>query len=346
MKCVLHIGTEKTGTTLLQEWLYQNKAALSKSGIYLSDNLGGSNNRYIPVFFQSFLDDWAKANHIENNEQKEFYFKDFLSELSTEIMFSKASHDLFIITSEHLHSRLRNKSDIIKLRNYLFKNFEEVEVLCYFRNQFDVAVSLYSTILKNESTLTLDSFLDTAVPNDYYFNYLRIAENWSEVFGKECCNFKLYERDVFYEKDIRKDFILDVKSDIDLDTLVYTHSSSNESLTFLQAVLFRIINEVIPFWSLDDEGGVNSFNIRAKSDVLKNDVFQMGKISSSRREEIQDRFECSNTEFFLRFFNSENKFNSKSSNDNEALNLTDDTLAILEESVKIGFKLGRFMNDG
>ena len=35
MKCILHIGTEKTGTTLLQNWLYDNKEKLSQVGIYL-----------------------------------------------------------------------------------------------------------------------------------------------------------------------------------------------------------------------------------------------------------------------------------------------------------------------
>ena len=44
MKCILHIGTEKTGTTILQDWLYDNKVELSKVGVYLSDNLGKTNN--------------------------------------------------------------------------------------------------------------------------------------------------------------------------------------------------------------------------------------------------------------------------------------------------------------
>ena len=35
MKCVLHIGTEKTGSTYLQQALRQNKSLLEKYDVYL-----------------------------------------------------------------------------------------------------------------------------------------------------------------------------------------------------------------------------------------------------------------------------------------------------------------------
>ena len=33
-KCILHIGTEKTGTTAIQEYLKSNRDALAKQGFY------------------------------------------------------------------------------------------------------------------------------------------------------------------------------------------------------------------------------------------------------------------------------------------------------------------------
>lgn len=74
MKCILHIGTAKTGTTLLQNWIYDNKVEFSKSGIYISENLGKTNNRLIPAYFSSQLDDWAKRNSIKTLGEKKSIF--------------------------------------------------------------------------------------------------------------------------------------------------------------------------------------------------------------------------------------------------------------------------------
>ena len=75
MKCILHIGTEKTGTTILQDWLYDNQAELSKVGVCLSDNLGKTNNRLVPAYFLGHLDDWAMHNGISSDAEKRQYFK-------------------------------------------------------------------------------------------------------------------------------------------------------------------------------------------------------------------------------------------------------------------------------
>ena len=57
-KLYLHIGTEKTGTTLLQEWLYTNKKKKRKNGIYLPNQLEEPNNILLPTYFQASLDHW------------------------------------------------------------------------------------------------------------------------------------------------------------------------------------------------------------------------------------------------------------------------------------------------
>ena len=66
MKCILHIGTEKTGTTLLQEWLYHNITSLSKCGIYLSEIIGKPNNQLVPAYFSNRLYSWAKSKGISS----------------------------------------------------------------------------------------------------------------------------------------------------------------------------------------------------------------------------------------------------------------------------------------
>ena len=56
MRGILHIGTEKTGLTLLQKWLYSNQKNLSNQGIDLSNILGIPNNIYFPINFNGKFD--------------------------------------------------------------------------------------------------------------------------------------------------------------------------------------------------------------------------------------------------------------------------------------------------
>ena len=59
MKLILHIGMEKTGTTSLQQWLFQNKILLSNNGFGISEILGEGNNRKLPSYF---IDDYDDEN--------------------------------------------------------------------------------------------------------------------------------------------------------------------------------------------------------------------------------------------------------------------------------------------
>ena len=78
MRGILHIGTEKTGSTLLQKWLYSNQKKLSNQGIYLSNILGIPNNIYFPINFNGKFDkeefseliSWSKKNNIKNIADK------------------------------------------------------------------------------------------------------------------------------------------------------------------------------------------------------------------------------------------------------------------------------------
>ena len=50
MKAVIHIGTEKTGTTTLQEFLHLNRANLKNQGIAYLQSPGERNNRKLATY--------------------------------------------------------------------------------------------------------------------------------------------------------------------------------------------------------------------------------------------------------------------------------------------------------
>lgn len=307
MRCILHIGTEKTGTTLLQNWLYENRAALSARKVFLSDALGKPNNRLLPAYFQTRLDDWAKRHRITTPEEKRAYFDGFLKSVRDEFSDAAASHDTVIISSEHLHSRLTDAEEIQALAEFLNDIFDRVDVVCYFRNQYDMAVSAYSTLLKTSLTTTLTEHLAGAVPENYYYNFLSIAENWSSVFGREQCEFRVYDRSAFAGNDLRMDFLDAIRCGVDGQDLDFSIETANVSLTALQSEAYRAVNVSIPYWD-ELNGGANKLNGRAKRALSRIDALKAGTIGAPSREALEHRFRDSNDQFFARFLGRANAF--------------------------------------
>lgn len=154
MKCILHTVTAKTGTTTLQQWLYSNRSALSSQKVYLSDISGKPDNRYLSYFFEPENRKSRCKLFNEHNDEANFY-EGFLDRLSCEIREASRGHDIFIITSEHFHSRVTSLENIRSLKAYLNEQFDETQIICYFRNQYDMATSAYSTALRNGSSISL-----------------------------------------------------------------------------------------------------------------------------------------------------------------------------------------------
>jgi len=308
VKCVLHIGTEKTGTTLLQDWLYSNKNALRDQGVFISEILGKTNNILFPVFFQKELGDWARRKQFDTLEKKNDFFKDFPAKFKEEVEGLADSCDLFIITSEHLHSRLITPEEIESVKVFLEEYFSDIYVICYFRPQAEMAVSLYSTALKNAETDTLDVFLDrTLKPENYYYNFKEIAGNWSRAFGKERCIFKIYDRDLFADRDIRKDFISSLPSKLSEKLLSYKVENRNESLSQLTAAIFRKINHHIPYWN-ENNKGFSQLNVKIKRTILKTEGLDLGRVDSPQAKIRQKMFSKRNQALFKEYFRNGTRF--------------------------------------
>lgn len=311
MKCYLHIGTEKTGTTSIQEFLKSNTKALSDIGIYRSGagRIRGRNDRPLATYFQTALDDFSYQRGITTQRGKANFFEGFLEKFANEIEIASRTHDYFLITSEHFHSRLMDIREIRELHAFLINNFKKIEVICFFRDQFDVAVSLYSTDLWVGGTDDIETFVSNATPKNYYYNYKAICDNWSEVFGRENCNFCLYNKQGLPNYDVRDDFFDVIAGGVDIERFV-KETWINEALTLLQARAFRRINAQIPYYRPDDLG-INQDNLRAKKNILANESLKAGIITSSESELIRKRFSETNKAFFKKYFFDIDKFPTK-----------------------------------
>ena len=194
MKVIVHIGTEKTGSTSIQEYLYQNKRRLNKAGFYYLQSGGARNSRALASYCTSdhkdddFLASIGVASLKEKAEFKREYIKSFRVEIKS---LPKNIHTV-IISSEHLHSRTNSQEEVNAVYELLSPFFSKIKIVCYLREQLATSVSLYSTAIKCGKVISFSKFLLNCKPENIYYNYYEMLNNWGKIFGLESLDINLF----------------------------------------------------------------------------------------------------------------------------------------------------------
>ena len=300
MRCILHIGTEKTATTFIQNWLYANCEHLSSQGVALTTSSGKTNNRKLVSYFQNGIDDYLRNNGVHNDQERSIFFENFEKLFCDEISTLKRDHTTFLFTSEHFHSRLVSTCGIKNLKYFLDKFFDEYTIICYVREQSEVRTSLYSTSLKKNNGGGILEFQKNASPKDHYYNYLLSLGKWEEVFGKESLKLRIFSKDCLLDDDIRKDLLANVLPEIDSSKLYFRFDSINESLSQEESIIFQKINSNRPNFAGKYQDPT-PFVIKS---VIRNLDFLDTKtaIVDPRQGEMYDAFNDVNIQFFTRYF--------------------------------------------
>ncbi len=204
-ECILHIGTEKTGTSTLQEFFYQNKLNLAKNDIFFPETFGKKNHIKLSAYACSDnkKDDVRKALGLINLT----LIKDFRHKIDTSFQKEIKNQNCrkLLLSGEHMQSRLTSVEEIQFLKNFLDNFVFRYKVVIYLRSQLDVAISLYTTHCQTGGIRK--TVLEEVDKNNLYYNYEKLIDRWSQVFGSENLIIRLYNRDELLEGDIKKDFI-------------------------------------------------------------------------------------------------------------------------------------------
>lgn len=313
-RCILHIGTEKTASTYIQGRLYKNFKNLSEEGVYLFTKIGVSNNRSFVAYFEEFDKAfclWKQTHKIDSLEAKENFFEHFDDNFNEEIAHAESlGCHTAIITSEHFHSQIKTVEQIENIRDFLLKRFDKVDVVCYFRDPYDAALAGWSTVIKIGWWAELDHFLTKKCRLDnYYYDHMRIADNWAGVFGRENCLFNLYDPEI----DTLENFCS--ITGVPLKALTWTYDGGkpkykarftkyvNPSLTLLQAEAYRVLNKKIPFMKGKSEPFErNKKNVGAREYIFNNPKYNFGTIKSSLEGDIRKMFKSQNEAFLAKYF--------------------------------------------
>jgi len=273
--CIVHIGTEKTGTTSFQSFMARNRIHLLEQGVVYPAQLGNDNHRMLATYCLPLdqSDDSFVGYGIKGHED----MREFSSRVESRFLsqMDEARHQrICLISSEHFHSRLKDTNQIVRLKKLLNKVFDRIEIHVHLRPQVDMLVSLASTQARVGGSVKR-AFFDRATPNNPYFDYDSMVLRWENVFGSDsvfCLPFK-NEPDFFSHATKRMS--------IRIDTLGKPERI-NEAI---DVRVMEIINALV------DSGSKTRIDFRV---IDRLPVIEKLRIDRATAQRIQARFEYGN----------------------------------------------------
>jgi hypothetical protein len=227
MKLILHIGTHKTGTTALQQFLYANRQPLAAGGFYYAtpphglheanfvDNaLKVGKTRVVHSFFRKHTELARRGGaHTILASAENFYAMSVLDAMQRREVCGTAVE--------------RDHTLIETLRALMPKGIETVHIACYFRRPDRYAESLYSQHVKRGIIFdgTFGEFFPIIKPALFYNEHMQA---WSDVFDEGNCIVRLYEP---VRGDIVSDFVQNVVGIGDLAQFAKMQHQANERVS-------------------------------------------------------------------------------------------------------------------
>jgi hypothetical protein len=293
MKCILHIGTEKTGTSSLQEFLYLNRKILARRGYLYTKSAGLGNNRSLAVaaFNADRRDSFTRLHGIHDDKELIAYQTTTINALRAELKHVKGIHTV-IFSSEHIQSRLRTDDELSRLKNILNGlGFDQISIVVYLRAPAEIANSLYSTAVKTGSTKASPPGPD----NKHWRNicdHRNTLVRFRNKFGLEVMVPRIYSKAELLNGSIIDDFAEAIGLPFSKDEYVIPRPQ-NESMTVIGLEILRRINQEIPVFRDDQRPNILRGNI--VSYVLKhlNDGDRYGMPTDLRRQ-YEEAFRESN----------------------------------------------------
>src|SRR5262249_10525719 len=138
MKLILHIGTEKTGTTTTQGWLSDNREALAQQGVFYSKVLGTGCHVKLHLWCLTpgLHDESFQRIKITSDADRRAFRARLPDEFAAEVSEAKnAGCHTFLISNELCHSRLTIRKEVDRVREFLEPHFDEIQLICALRPQ-------------------------------------------------------------------------------------------------------------------------------------------------------------------------------------------------------------------
>ncbi|MDC2981488.1 hypothetical protein OA007_02145 [SAR116 cluster bacterium] len=268
---------------------------LKEAGVlYLNSTRENWHNSW--KFAAFFQEDKTEFLRVSKAAPKSDPFEGFLIGIRRELNEAvEQGINTFLISSEHLYSRLKSEPEIAALADYLHQNFEEVRIIFWAREQIKLLESAYSTALRVGERATIEDFFkDNFRLESPYLNFDLGLRFWETYFGREAITVKVYEQEIVRATGIEAGFL----SDLGVDTSCFDAiERKNESLPGTAAKALWIVNNE---FNLTEEERDNFIDAILEHRLPDSDF---GKISELYLE--TNLFNASNKSFFEKFNNNQ-----------------------------------------
>ncbi len=286
MKLILHIGTEKTGTSTVQRWFWENRLFWSEKGIHYPASLGSLNHRKLSVFAQdpNKPDDGFFKYKVQTPDLHRLFSLGLTHDFNEEYSANRKTKT-WIVSNEYLHSRLTTESMVRRIHDFFEKKFEDIKVIIHLRPQIDLAVSLASTAARVGKQVNLDWFDSVRGQNPYY-NYDQLVTRWESVFGAENIALVAFKREPNIISYLCE--LLELGTD-----KLPEFERSNEFLGWRTIALCNAIGLA----AFERDGTINHNRNIFVNDLPKSERIQLGL---ERSRKIQSRFDLTNSNLIKR----------------------------------------------
>ncbi len=193
----LHIGTPKTGTTAIQNFLPLNKSLLEEQGFCFPDfgyryqGVGKYRNGHFLVHHSSggSLEDETEAKRSEDERFVEGLDK--IKELTN-------TYPNIILSDENIWNAYWQRENFWSvLKNALDERKIELKVIVYLRRQ-DLAIESYwIQRVKYKLHMSFKYYVDSGKCNFFKLDYYKQLEDISKIIGKENIIVRVYEKQQF-----------------------------------------------------------------------------------------------------------------------------------------------------
>jgi hypothetical protein len=283
-QCVLHIGSEKTGTTSIQQFFGKNRESLLDRGFWYPKSLAYEDGRV-----HRRLSDLGRAGDEEERRQT-------TEDFEKEIGHASASRaKVAVISSEFLHSTVRKRGGVARIRRFLEPHFDRIQVIYYARRQDQLVASMHSTAIRGGYSTDQSALSVYDSKGHHYFDHLQVCDLWASEFGEDNMICRIYERDRLLNGDIIDDFSAAVGLEIMTDR---PHIASNKSLSTETMRALLLLN-----------GSVHRDNTELRRRLVtlgsRRGGEQSPMLTKSDAMQFMERFEESNRMFFSKYVDPE-----------------------------------------
>lgn len=204
---MVHIGTEKTGTTTVQTLFTHARHELRSIGVHYLRSPGRPYARDLAAAaVGDGVDEFLTVELGLADADRPAFAADVTARVAAEAAELGADVHTVFVSCEHFHSRLVHLEQVERLAAILEPLGGPVEILCYLRPQAELVRSHYSTRLRTGETRSLAEVVAEQLRRENpYVDYLGMLERYAAVFGEDAIDLRVYDRAQLIDGDIVAD---------------------------------------------------------------------------------------------------------------------------------------------